>query len=170
MNDFSELEAELRRLRPAAVSTELMTRVECALEQSATPAAGVLPRRRTVRVNWFAVGLGLAAAAAFVALARINNERRVPQQPSVASTAATSSETRPAVLPNESTFVPDGLTRVVYHRQNEGLVFPSDSEQPVRRLRSRSHEILQWKNPQTGASLRVSYPTEEIELVPVRGQ
>jgi len=29
---------------------------------------------------------------------------------------------------------------------------------------------VQWKNPQTGASLRVSYPTEEVTLVPISGQ
>ncbi|HEY0370188.1 MAG TPA: hypothetical protein VGC85_11370 [Chthoniobacterales bacterium] len=74
------------------------------------------------------------------------------------------------IVPNESTLEPDGMTRVVYNRRNEGLVFPADSDRPVRRVRSRSHETLQWKNPETGASLRVSYPTEEVELIPVRGQ
>jgi hypothetical protein len=29
---------------------------------------------------------------------------------------------------------------------------------------------LQWNNPQTGASLRVSYPSEEVTLIPVSGQ
>jgi hypothetical protein len=29
---------------------------------------------------------------------------------------------------------------------------------------------VQWKNPQTGASLRVSYPKEEVTLIPISGQ
>ena len=43
MNDFSELEAELKKLRPAPVSDELRARIEVALAQpDATPTAGVV--------------------------------------------------------------------------------------------------------------------------------
>ena len=45
MNDFSELEAELTRLRPAQVSDALFRRIERALLQpEATPTAGIIPR------------------------------------------------------------------------------------------------------------------------------
>jgi hypothetical protein len=70
MNEFSDLEAQLQQLRPAAPSPEMMKRVEQALEASSTPTAGVLPKPKT-RVNWFALGAGLAAAATFLVLARI---------------------------------------------------------------------------------------------------
>jgi hypothetical protein len=40
----------------------------------------------------------------------------------------------------------------------------------VRRLRSKKRETMQWNNPTTGASLRVSYPTEEVTLVPASGE
>ena len=169
MNDFSELEAELKQLRPVAPSAELMTRVEHSLAtaQTRTPAGGILPPPARTRVNWFALGFGLAAAAAVFLLVRTNVDRLPQKQSTVAATT-------PVVAPSSSaanrSMVPDGLTRVVYNRSDEGLVFPSNADAPVRRVRSRSRETLQWKNPGTGASLRVSYPTEEVEFIPVSVQ
>ena len=173
MNDFAELEAELKQLRPAAPNAELISRVECSLAESARPSAplamtatgGVLPRRKA-RVNWFAIGFGVAAAAAFLLLARTNVDR-LPQKPTRAATKPLASPTKAAPVRH---LVPDGLTRVVYNRSDEGLVFPSNAESPLRRVRSRSRETLQWKDPGTGDSLRVSYPTDEVELIPVSGQ
>jgi len=169
MNDFSELEAELKRLRPAAPSADLMARVERELSEApvATATAGVLPRRPKMRMNWFSLGLGVAAAAAFLLLARVDIDRAQEQKPTIAAATpglpASASEPARALLP-------DGFTRVVYNTRDEGLVFPRGSTDPLRRVRSHSQETLQWKNPGTGASLRVSYPTEEIELIPVSGQ
>jgi hypothetical protein len=40
----------------------------------------------------------------------------------------------------------------------------------MRRLRYQTHETLQWRNAATGASLRVSYPIEEVVLIPISGQ
>ncbi len=171
MDDFSELETELKQLRPRATSPELAARIETALAQrsSATPTAGVLPRRQRFQMNWFALGLGVAAAAAFVLLARVGVDRAPnTRQPAIASNAASPTVGAPVQIP--SGFVPDGLTRVVYHTRDEGLVFLRTASEPVRRVRSRARETLQWREPDTGASLRVSYPTEEVELVPISGQ
>lgn len=172
MNDFSELEAELKQLRPAAPSPELAKRIERALEEAPateTRTAGILPKPKT-RVNWFALGLGLSAAAAFLFLARANVDRVPDQSPKI---AAATPVPEPAA-PNPDTavrgYVAEGITRVVYNRRDEGLAFPNDPQQPVRRVRSQSHETMQWRDPSTGASLRVSYPTEELEYIPVSGQ
>ena len=163
MNDFSELEAELKQLRPLAPSAGLATRVERALAQ--TPSAGVLPRQKISRLNWFTLGLGVAAAAAaFFLLARPDPDRAPAPQPTIAAASPAT------VFQTDRTLVPDGVTRVVYGTRNEGLVFPLNGDQPLRRLRARSRETLQWRDSNTGASLRVSYPTEEVELIPVSGQ
>ena len=169
MNDFSELEAELKKLRPRAASPDLTARVEVGLAEVAgrgTATAGVLPKRRSFRPNWIALGFGLAAAAIFLLLARVNVHR-----PS--SKAAGLAMITPAPAPTvqiDSSFVPSALTQVVYERRDEGLHFTEGADQPVRRVRSRKRETMQWNNAQTGASLRVSYPTEEVTLVPVIGQ
>jgi hypothetical protein len=168
MNDFSELEAELKKLRPAAASPELSARIERGLAEVSgrTATAGVLPKPRNIRVNWFALGLGLAAAAALLLLARIDVDQPAGKRQSV---VATTPLPFAQPVPNDA-FVPAGLTQVVYDTRDEGLHFPESGDQPVRRVRSRKRETLKWNNPQTGTSLRVSYPSEEVTLIPVEGQ
>lgn len=175
MNDFSEIEHKLRKIRPVQPSAELISRVERGLtEEGSTHAiagqasnAGVLPRERRFHFNWLSLGLGLAAAAALVLFTRIQLERPVKKSPTLASItpAPQSSSANPTAQ-----FVPAGLTQVVYHTRDEGVHFPNNSQQPMRRVRSHSRETLRWRNPTTGASLRISYPSEEVSLVPVTGQ
>ena len=43
-------------------------------------------------------------------------------------------------------------------------------DKPLCRLRYQTHQTWQWRNPTTGASLRVSYPSEQVVLIPVTGQ
>src|SRR5438046_2360623 len=172
MNDFSELEAELKKLRPRAVSPDLTARIEVNLAETeaagrGTATAGVLPKQRRFRPNWIALGLGLAAAATFLLLARLNVDR--PSK-STGLALLTPAPITPAAKQAADTLVPAAMTQVVYDRKDEGLHFAEGEDQPMRRVRSRKRETVQWKNPQTGASLRVSYPTEEVTLIPVSGQ
>ena len=170
MNDFSELEGELKKLRPRPASPDLAGRIEISLAQEAagrgTATAGVLAKPRRFRPNWIALGLGLAAAATFLLLARMNVDR-----PSKATGLAllTPAPITPAAKVDDA-FVPAALTQVVYDRKDEGLHYADGADEPMRRLRSRKRETMQWNNPKTGASLRVSYPTEEVTLVPISGQ
>jgi hypothetical protein len=171
MNDFSELEAELKKLRPRPSSPDLASRIEIALVEEAagrgTATAGVLPKPRRFRPNWFALGLGLAAATTFLLLARVNVDRP-SKSPSLALLSP--APITPAAKQVADTFVPAAMTQVVYDRKDEGLHYTDGEETPMRRVRSRKRETVQWKNPQTGASLRVSYPKEEVTLIPVVGQ
>jgi len=171
MNDFSELEAELKKLRPRSVSPELQATIEVSLAETeaagrGVATAGVLPKQRRFRPNWFALGLGLAAAATFLILARVNVDR--PSK-STGLALLTPAPITPAAKEVNS-FVPSAMTQVVYDVKDEGLHYADGNDEPMRRLRSRKRETVQWKNPQTGASLRVSYPTEEVTLVPISGQ
>jgi hypothetical protein len=67
-------------------------------------------------------------------------------------------------------FVSAGGAHVVYNARDEGLQFAHGSERPLRRVRYQTQQTWRWRNPETGASLRVSYPSEEIMLIPVSGQ
>jgi hypothetical protein len=171
MNDFSELEAELKKMRPRGVSQELTGRIEIGLAAEAAgrgvATAGVLPKQRRFRLNWFALGLGLAAATTFLMLARVNVDRPTK---STGLALLTPAPITPAAKQAADSFVPSAMTQVVYDRKDEGLHYTDGSDEPMRRVRSRKRETMQWKNPQTGASLRVSYPTEEVTLVPISGQ
>ena len=173
MNDFSELERELRKLRPAQPSPVLFERVGEALQNC---RAGASPARKPARspYNWWSLGFGLAAAAVLILFAAVTMERRHEQQPTVAQSSP-APETS-ALLPgleqsrSHSKFVPAGGTNVVYNTRDEGLHFADGSERPVRRVRYNTQQTWRWRNPETGASLRVSYPSEEIVLIPVSGQ
>jgi negative regulator of sigma E activity len=181
MNDFSEIENKLRKLQPVQPSADLISRVERALAeegQERSPhlrsetarvasTAGVLPRERRFHFNWLSLGLGLAAAAALVLFARVQLERPARKTPTLASITPAPQFSSPSSI---AQFVPAGLTQVVYHTRDEGVHFPNNSEEPMRRVRSHSRDILQWRNPTTGASLRISYPSEEVSLMPVTGQ
>lgn len=169
MSDFTELEAELKKLRPCEISSRLNAQVERALAAApkSVPGGGVLPKRRNHRVSWFGLSVGLAAAAAFLILARVNVERTPGKQQSVAAATPVPSSVVP---PKMDSFVPIGLTQVVYHTRDEGLHFPKGANEPIRRLRSQKRETLQWRNPSTGTSLRLSYPSEEVTFIPVSGQ
>jgi hypothetical protein len=179
MNDFSELEKELRKLRPAQPSPVLFERIGEALKNC---RADIKERRPVVRRwggletahPWWSLGFGLAAAAVLLLFAAITMERRHEPQQTVAQSSP-QPETRSIPLGTErsrspSRFVPAGGTNLVYNARDEGLHFADGSERPVRRVRYRTQQTWRWRNPETGASLRVSYPSEEVVLIPVSGQ
>lgn len=166
MNDFSELEAELKQLQPAPVSAELFSRLERALARPETsPTAGFLPRPARRVSLWWALGLGLGGAAALVLLGLTFFAEAPRTEPLIAQETTAS----PPRLTNS--FQPSALTQVVYRQRDEGVVFsPNQSERVLRRVRYDTRETMQWRNPQTGASLRVSYPAEQVVLTPVSFQ
>ena len=179
MNDFSELEKELRKLRPAQPSPALSERVGEALKDS---RAGIKERRSLARRwggleaahPWWSLGFGLAAAAVLILFAAVTMERRHEHQQTVAQSSP-APETQPVPLETRrsispSRFVPAGGSNLVYNTRDEGLHFADGSERPVRRVRYNTRQTWRWRNPETGASFRVSYPSEEIVLIPVSGQ
>jgi hypothetical protein len=212
MNDFSELENDLRALRPARPSPVLFERIEEAMAENyrASAAADAGPKikwfwrftawsrgdarnldgqlvrareRERASQSPYRLGIGLAAAAAAAVallIARINTDQTRNEDTEIAQ-GSPSSQTKP-ILPSFSgrsgvngsmssnKFVPSGATQVVYNTRNEGLQFADGSKQPLRRLRYQTQQTWQWRNPSTGASLRVSYPSEEVVLIPVSGQ
>ena len=101
-------------------------------------------------------------------------ERRHEQRENVAE-SLTAPGTRTAPLKAErstspSGFVPAGGTNLVYNARDEGLHFADGSDRPLRRVRYNTQQTWRWRDPETGASLRVSYPSEEIVLIPVSVQ
>jgi hypothetical protein len=176
MNDFAEIESELKKLRPIERSAELFARVRS--ELSADVAEGKVVRPDRFRMTWLSLGAGLAAAAVLLLFSYLQPNRFSRRQLPIAAASPTPQHARSTSaqqsefansLAAAPEFIPARATEVVYRTQDDGLLFPSGSDQPVRRVRARMRETLQWQNPQTGASLRVSYPAEEVTLLPVYG-
>jgi hypothetical protein len=207
MNDFPELENDLKALRPARPSPVLFERIEGAMGEDRKASAascarwswrrfiewsrcgvsdteGQLVRAKEDRTTHapfrFGIGLTAAIAAVLLLLARINTDQTRKEGKEIAQVSG-ASETRP-VLPafsggsgvdesmSANKFVPAGATHVVYNERDEGLQFADGSRRPLRRVRYQTQQTWQWRNPTTGASLRVSYPSEEVVLIPVSGQ
>ena len=173
MNDFCDLENELKKLRPAQPSPVLFERIGQSLEGSRTGASAEGPPMR-LSYNWWSLGFGLAAATIVALFAVISFERQHKPDATVVQSSRTP-EMRSGPLgtkrsPETGRFIPSGGTNVVYRARDEGLHFADGSERPVRRLRYQTQQTWRWRNPETGASLRVSYPSEEIVLIPVSGQ
>ena len=171
MNDFSNLEEELKMMRPALPREQFLSRLEEAMRDATEEVAaeGKVIHVRRFQLHW-AMGIGLAAAAAVFLLLRVDLRpvERARRLTVLSPTPAPELKNSIPVLRDQ--LIPTGATQVVYHTRNEGLVFPGRADQPVRRLRSHTRETLQWQNPATGASLRVSYPSEQVRLIPVSGQ
>src|SRR5438067_5616304 len=139
MNDFAELETELKKLRPARPSSGLMVRIEVALADAGKLADKVITPHR-FRVNWIGLGLGVAAAATILILARVDYH---PVTSNQMASAAPVLQKSAAQLPS---YQAAGLTRVVYNKRDEGLVFPASGWQPMRRLRTVKRETLCWQD------------------------
>jgi len=178
MNDFSELEGELQKLQPARPSPELTSRIERALADAGSTDNIIRPKSRQsgsdsrrsqseFRINWIGLGLGLAAAATFLIFARVDFRPTDKAKQTTLASATPTSQQRAVSLPN---YQPTGLTQVVYQRYDEGLVFPRGASQPSRRVWTAKRETLRWRNRETGAQLTVSYPAQEVTLIPVSGQ
>ncbi len=214
MNDFFELEKDLKALRPARPSPVLFERVQEALaedrKRSVQPGStwrwhrfmqwcrgdasdkreqpiAARNEERSIQTRLrFGIAFAAAVAAVLLLLARINTDQTPSEDKEIASGTTSSalpsasklrgSEPLPSGTSNTKNatvsdrFIPSGATQVVYNTRDEGLHFAEGSPQPVRRVRYQTQETCQWRNPSTGASLRVSYPSEEVVLIPVSGQ
>ena len=160
MNDFSELENELRKLRPTQPSSVLFERVGEALKDrrvsAVVDARSSWWRFKEATHNWWSLGFGLAAAAVLILFAAVTMERQHGRQQTVAQSSP-APETQRVPLGTErsispSKFVPAGGSNVVYNARDEGLHFADGSERPVRRVRYHTQQTWRWRNPETGMS------------------
>ncbi len=168
-DDFTNLESELRALRPRQSGARMEEQISAILDQSAP---------RLLHAPWWewfgfnrplaAVGWGLVSPTLTVALV-------------IAATRFAQTSHSPAPLPTAEdhpilqrdmmarTTVAENAkaTNVVYQAQDEGIVLDAGRE-PVHRLRYRSADFLRWRNPNSGAQWEISYPREDVLLVPVQ--
>ncbi len=143
--EYLELEAELKRLRPVAPPPELAARI------------GVELGARRRRNMWWAWTALPAAAALVFLLGR-------PEHPTEPSAVASSRVFAPMIV--SPTFKPVAAENVLLSARDEGLVNLPDGS-TARRVRQSYIDTITWKDPRSQASLKWSVPREEERVVPV---
>src|SRR3954467_6303972 len=128
MNDFSEIEQELKKLRPLPPSAALFGAIEKKMND-AEVAEKIVPLHQP-RVNWLWLGTGLAAAAVILIFVRFQFQgpavpKNVASEKPARVVTPAIEKARPETRPASSSpqFVPDGLTRVVYHTHDDGVLY-----------------------------------------------
>ncbi len=159
-HEFTELEAELKQLRPAAPSPELLARLASELAPAVKPTSAISrPAPRTISPWWLLVSL--PAAAAFTFILTSSALRRPPTSAADLTLASANDTASTAPL-----FKPVSSENVLYDARDEGIVQLADGT-PARRVRESYVDTLVWKNPRTNASLRWTVPRDEVRVVPV---
>lgn len=164
-DDFSQLEAELKTLRPAAPSVLLSTRIDAEL---ATTAVSEPMRvvRHTSR-GWWLWAAAFPSAAA-VTLMAVVWARRVPMGTTGARGPGTTWAAAQTAAATEL-YKPVAAENVLYAVSDEGLVTLDDGT-AARRERLQYVDTITWKNPRTNATVRWTMPREEVRVVPVKFQ
>ena len=168
-DDLINLEAELKRLRPAAPTRDFLARMARELDTPAAPAPVV---RRPARLWWLWAGALPAAAALAVMITLVT--RRQPATPTRATSTPVAVTAKPSVAEqlvaeSKAAFKPIAAENVLYSVLDEGLVTLEDGT-PARRERLNYVDTVTWKNPRTNASVRWTVPREEVRVVPVKFQ
>jgi anti-sigma-K factor RskA len=171
-DDFSDLEAELKRMRPCAPSSELQARLAATLDRPAAPTAQPvrIDRSANSRRAWKWV-LWPAAVAAAVVLALVT----MRQPDSVKTTAGQTAhpiggnEAGPLAASTAAAdlYEPVSAENVLYDSRDYGLVMLDDGT-AAHRVFQRYLDTYTWRNPRTNASLRWTVPRDEVRVIPVR--
>jgi hypothetical protein len=168
-NDLHQLEAELKRLQPAAPPHELLRRVERDLSGQAVAA---IPPSNVRAIRWLWVA-ALPVAAAIAILVAQFSPPTLTTDPSANQVAVKNPSSARGLqvksVAGESPFKPIAAENVLISARDEGLITLEDGT-TARRERRHYVDTITWKNPQTNASLRWSVPREEVRVVPVAFQ
>jgi hypothetical protein len=166
-DELHQLEAELKRLRPAATSATLRVRLESELAPASVARVQRNGEHGVTRRWWLWAG-ALPAAAALVVAVVIVTRRGTAVLPAAAPPVVASSQSEPPAIPREI-FKPVAAENVLYAVNDDGLVTLDDGT-AARRERLSYVDTITWKNPRTNASVRWTVPREEVRIVPVKFQ
>jgi hypothetical protein len=178
MNDSNDLfEDELRALRPTDPSSRVAAAIAAALDPSrparnndnksapidAFADAGVAARVRRLRASlWFSWSVAAAAASFAIAVFLRAHEPAAGGAEAQTGIADGSDLSPPADL----RVVPVSSSNTLVAARDEGIVY-LDGGQPARRVRLQYLDTVRLRAEDDHASIDVSFPREEIRLVPV---
>ena len=175
MNDHTDdFENELRRLALRPPSQSLEGNIAAILDRpDLRRSAGGWWQRFGFNRPLAALGWGLCSPILTAAVVLLLVDRPSSPRPPAALPESVDRETNSANPPAGVLAARPAeaaqATSVLYETRDEGVVLDGRRE-PVHRVRYRSADLVQWRNPDTGAQWAVSYPREDVLLVPVRAE
>ncbi len=161
-DEFARIEKALRALRPVEPSAFLESRVFAVFddEKEKNPVDIVpLPVGGPGKIiHWFRpIAAAAAVAAVFLGavwLFRISDER-----------GPLAAESKPVTV--KSQYQPVSAGNVFERATDEGVVYPDEGTEPMRRVRYQYHDTYEWRHPEDGSLIRLSVPQEEFLYLPV---
>ena len=160
--DLNDLEKELESFSPRAPSDDLERGIRQALEGEPKHRGDLIVFNRPVLGALAAAAACLAVAAGWLLL---NPVGEGPGDMG-ATVAEESSVQPPVVAPAGDTGLlePVAVASFVVNRTDEGAVRVGNNP-PVRRVRYQFLDHVQWRNSESGVTLEVTIPREEVRLV-----
>lgn len=158
-DDFSDLENELRRLRPRTLRPELLTRLAADSPDAQTAS-------KSAAIVWLWPVLGAAAAVAFAGVVLKSWDATGTQaldRPHEMAAGPVDPQTGPARL------TPVSATNVFYGGDVERTVQVAD-DLKAQQVRLHYVDTITWRDPRRNASIQWTVPREEVLLVPVQAQ
>ncbi len=160
MNE-SDLENELRALRPAAPSQGLEARIAMELHTQAVVPAKLLPTSTGESLlSKILRPLFWASAGAAAAVAVMNARPAMPPASTPPATVAAAEMSEPA---------PPETTRELLAAEQSGIRYEADRGL-VREVRASYLEHHAWTDPRTGGRVEIVVPREDVFLQPIAMQ
>ena len=153
-DDFSDLENELRRLRPRTLRPELLTRLAAESPDAQTAS-------KSAAIVWLWPVLGAAAAVIFAGVVVQNWDAPGARvRPNETAAGPVIPQTGPARL------TPVSATNVFYGADVERTVQVAD-DLKAQQVRLHYVDTVRLEDRDTRSSIAVSRPREEVRFVPV---
>ena len=164
-DELAGLEKALGEMRPAKPSASLEAKIFAIFDDTnAQPATRVIPLPGNGNgkiLHWFRP-IAAAAAVAAVFLGGVWLFR----EPGNGGNGATASISKPAAT-TEGQYQPVSAGNVFESATDEGVVYPFDGNEPMRRVRYHYHDTYEWRHPEDGSLIRLAVPQQELLYLPV---
>jgi len=149
-----ELDAQLGRAS-ARFAQEIGSPPIRLADRPIVPGAKVPAARRGGNIFWSLGLVGSALAASIVIVVSLNGREHTRPWPGAKPTV------NPAIVDNDD----DAQRTIAYRTLDEGTVYVSDSNVPVRQIRRQALDTVSWIDRKHGDEVQVTLPHDDIVLV-----
>lgn len=168
--ELLDLEIELSALRPVAVESGLLARIDASLPYSEKVKIGAEAETRSNVIQGFFTRYGQQAAAALLVLSSgllfLVNDVDESNTAGVDARLAGNSSIDPATIASGPGFQSVGTSsRVTAHGDSRVVI---EEGKPFRVLEYDFQEEQRWTNPAEGTDVKVRQPRKEQMLIPLR--